>query len=351
MVDFLRRTFIIAAAACALASCDFMGVTPFPGFVDKTDLAVDLGSRIDSISNGASSVTFDLNVVKDPSASQQHRVLLLVEPQSGAGSFSYTGQEIVMDQNLAVLGQAKTATSLDYFSKPYAYAHNGNILIGYALITPQGQPGSQTLSATGLEGFAFTDGTDTYVFATPSGSYTSFDLSWIDYLPGWGYSLNSPGTLSIIPAAMRPSTSDPNYANLGYQLIGLSYNASSAELTFVLSQPAQGTILARRIPLATAITPGAVLMPTGAADVSLESDRPYVSSDIGGLFLVRREGWMDRYPWTQTGALSFVGSKTEIVGDRSLSRKYAFLETGSPPSYMYRFDPSSRILTRYRRWW
>lgn len=357
MVDFLRRAFIIAAAACALASCQFLGVTPFPGFVDKTDLTIDLGSRIDSIANGTSTITYDLNVVAAPG--QQPRVLLLVEPQSGAGSFNYTGQEIVMDQNLAVLGQAKTASSLDYFSKPYAYSHDGNILMGYTVLTPQGQPTSGTLStATGLEGFAFATGFNpavdaTYIFATPSGSYSSFDLSWRGYnQANWG--LFASGTLSIIPAASRPSPSDPNYANLGYQLVGLSYNAATTEITFVLSQPAQGTIMAARLLLSDA-TGGLmnVLPASGNWDISLEADRPYLSADLAGIFLVRREGWMDRRPWTQTGALSFTGSDTEIVGDRSLSRKYAFLETGSPtgPSYMYRFDPSSRILTRYRRWW
>lgn len=357
MVDVLRRAFIIAVASVALGSCDFMGVTPFPGFVDKTDISVDLGSRIDNIVNGASSVTYDLNVVTAPS--QQPRVLLLVEPQSGAGSFNYTGQEIVMDQNLAVLGQARTASALDYFSKPYSYTHDGNIIMGYTVLTPQGQATSGTLStATGLEGFAFATGfnvaTDaTYIFATPSGSYSSFDLSWRGYnQSNWG--LFASGTLSIIPAAQRPSSSDPNFANLGYQLVGLTYNQSTTEITFVLSKPADGTVVTARQTLANATNPATNLLPaSGNWDISLETDRPYLSADLAGLFLVRRDGWMDRYPWTQTGALSFTGSKTEIVGDRSLSRKYAFLETGSPtgPSYMYRFDPSSRILTRYRRWW
>ncbi len=353
MVDFLRRVVIIAVAALALASCDFMGVTPFPGFVDKTDISVDLGSRVDNIVSGASSVTFDLNVVTAPT--QPSRVLLLVEPQSGAGSFNYTGQEVVMDQDLNVLGQAKTATALDYFSKPYAYAHDSNIIMGYTVLTNAGQPTTGTLStATGLEGFAFATGfvvgTDaTYIFATPSGSYSSFDLSWRGYnQANWG--LFASGTLSIVPAAQRPSSSDPNFANLGYQLVGLSYNQATSEITFVLSKPSDGTIVATRQTLANATSGTIDLLPASGFEISLDADRPYLSADLGGLFLVRRDGWMDRYPWTQTGALSFTGSKTEIVGDRSLSRKYAFLETGTV-SYMYRFDPSSRILTRYRRWW
>jgi hypothetical protein len=263
-----------------------------------------------------------------------------------------------MDQSLTVLGQAKTAGSLDYFSKPYSYTHDGKMLVGYTLLTSQGQPATPTLGATGLEGFALRTGNTgsdtTYIFATPSGMYTSFDLSWFHYFNNWGIDPASPGTLSIIPAASRPSPSDPNYANLGYQLVGLSYNPSGQEITFVLSKPADGTIVATRQTLANATSGAINLLPaSGSFEISLDADRPYLSADLAGLFLVRRDGWMDRYPWTQTGALSFSGSKKEIVGDRSLSRKYAFLETGSPsgPSYMYRFDPSSRILTRYRRWW
>lgn len=346
----LLRTLI--APGCllvALASCDVLSVTPFPGFVDKTDKSIELGSRIDSISGGKSGIQYDLNVVTG--SGQSPRLLLLVEPPSSEnGGFDYTGQEIFMDEDLNVLGQAIVSSSLDYFSKPYSYTHDGKILAGYTLLTPSGAASTPTLSATGLEGFAFTDGTRTYVFATPSGEYSSFDVSWLEYDTGWG--ILATGTLAVIPAASRPSSSDPNYANLGYQLVGLAYNSSSSEITFVLSQPASGRIVAERCLLTTAITAGGVLH-SGTQDwpVSLEADRPALFADTQGLFLVRRDGWMDRYPWTQTGTLSLSGSKTEIVGDRSLTRKYAFLADTGGSAYMYRFDPSSRILTRYRRWW
>ncbi len=347
----IRTLVAFAFLLVALASCDVLSVTPFPGFVDKTDISIDLGSRIDSISGGKAGLLYDLNVVTG--AGQQPRLLLLVEPPSSDnGGFTYTGQEIFMDQDLNVLGQAKVASSLDYFSKPYSYTQDGTILAGYTLLTPSGERvTTPILSATGLEGFAFTDGTRTYIFATPSGDYASFDISWLEYDTGWG--ILATGTLAIIPSASRPSPSDPNYANLGYQLVGLAYNSASSEITFVLSQPASGRIVAERCTLTAAITPANVLHP-GPQDwpVSIEADRPALFADTQGLFLVRRDGWMDRYPWTQTGALTLSGSKTEIVGDRSLTRKYGFLvDTAGGPAYMYRFDPSSRILTRYRRWW
>ena len=63
---------------------------------------------------------------------------------------------------------------------------------------------------------------------------------------------------------------------------------------------------------------------------------------------------MTRYTWTAPSqALGWSGSPVQIVGDRSLSRRYAFLieQTGNQYQYMYRFDPSSGILTRYKRWW
>ena len=351
MVRTARSAAAWLVALLALAGCDVLAITPFPGFTDKTDISVDLGSRVDGISHGKDGVIYDLNVVTG--FGQPPRVLLLVEPPSGDGDgFRYTGQEIFMDQDLHVLGQAALGSTLDYFSKPYTYTHDGTILVGYSLFTAQGQAASPTLSATGLEGFGFTDGTRTYVFSTPSGAYTAFDLSWLEYDTGWG--ILASGTLGVIPDGARPSSTDANYANLGYQLVGLAYNSSTAEITFVLSRPSTGEIVAQRVTLATALTGGAVLaVSNGDWPFSVEADRPSLNADTQGLFLVRRDGWAERYPWTETGTLAGTGSRTRVVGDRSLTRRYAFLvsSTAGGPQYMYRFDPASRILTRYRRWW
>jgi len=361
-----RGAGLLAVTACAavlaLAGCQVFTTTPFPAFLDKTDVSLDLSSRIDAIANGKGISSYDLEVVTDPLDVQPARVLLLAEPPStdSSGDYNYTGKIIVMDQDLNILGEATTG-STSYFSKPYSYTHDGShMLAGHEVLTPSGA-GVQTIVASGLTGFAFvyqrpTEALSTWVFSTPPGDYTSFDLSFVGYSTGsWSPNTATPFTLPIIPVANRPSTSDPNYANLGYQLVGLSYDGSTY-LTFILSQPSTGRIVATRLDAQTATahpTATSSLLPTGDWPVSADVDRPAVGVDAGGLFLVRRDGWMDRYTWGGTGVpLSTTGAPVEIVGDRSLSRQYAFLvQPGSSPSYMYRFDPSSRVLTRYKRWW
>ena len=350
-----------------LAGCELFTVSPFPGFVDKTDISIDLGSRVDAITGGASPVTYDLEVVD--TAGLSPRVLLLVEPPSSDPSlgFNYKGKLIFMDQDFNVLGTAGTPTSLDYFSKPYAYAHDGNVLAGYMVLSPIG--GTTSVGSLNppppLGGFAFIVPTGpgqpfTYVFATPAGQYASFDLNYTIYNNST-WTIAGQGTLAIIPQASRPSSSDPNYVNLGYQLLGLSYDSVTDEITFVFSEPAQGRILVARMTGAAATTGTGVLLPGapswpvggGAWPLAVTVDRPQLSADAGGIFMVQRDGWMTRYTWTPTGALAWLGSPLQIVGDRSLSRHYAFLipQTAGLNQYMYRFDPASRILTRYRRWW
>lgn len=353
----VRRSPAILAAvlACVLTSCEVFGVLPFPGFLDKTDISLDLGDRIRSAVGDESSLTYDLRVVTadglDP------RVLLLVEPPSSVGGgFEYRGRLFFLDEDLTFLGEAQTASSLDYFSRPYAYAADDNILAGYTVLTPSGGDAGITLVAHGLEGFALTNGTETYIFSSPSGQYASFDLVYRYYTTIWG--IGGEGTLKILPDASRPSAGEPNYANLGYQLVGLSYDSGTDEITFVLSEPAASRIVAARIGLGEATSgtgvllsdPGPWPVSSSAWPVSLDADRPGVHAVSDGIFLIRRDGWMDRYGWTGTGALALDGAETRIVGDRSLTRKYAFLARLSN-SYMYRFDPASRILTRYRRWW
>jgi hypothetical protein len=345
-----------------LAGCDLFTTSPFPGFTYATDKSIDLNSRINSITAGASPVNYDLEVVDSPGLSP--RVLLLVEPPSSDPNlgFNYKGQLVFMDQDLNVLGQAATPTSIDYFSKPYAYAADGNILAGYIVLSPSGGF-VRKLNSLGQEGFAFTDGTNNYVFSTPGGQYASFDLNYTIYLnsPPWGI-LSSLQTLAIIGQGARPSTSDPNYPNLGYQLLGLSYDSTSTNITFVFSEPSTANILVARMPLATATSGSGVILPgptswpvdPGSWPLSLSQDRPALSADLAGIFMVQRDGWMTRYAWTSPSqALGWSGSPVQIVGDRSLNRRYAFLiqQTGPQYQYMYRFDPSSGILTRYKRWW
>ncbi len=346
------RVASLLALLC-LAGCEIFTVSPFPGFVDKTDISMDLGSRIRAITADVGPVNYDLNVIDR--AGLAPRVLLLVEPPSSdpVAGFDYKGKLVVMDKDLNVLGEASTAGSLNYFSKPYSYAADTsnvtgfNILAGYTVLDENGVR-KQTLTPTTLQGFAFTDGTTNYIFSTPAGQYASFDLNFATYSNIWGL-LSSLQTFAIIPPAARPSTSDPNYANLGYQLVGIALNGTN--ITFVLSEPSQGRIVAERTTIVSA-TSGSGVLSTGSWPLSVTVDRPELHADANGFFLVQRDGWMTRYGWTPTGALSQVGDPKQIVGDRSLNRLYGFLLPQSGGTqYMYRFDPSSRILTRYMRWW
>jgi hypothetical protein len=359
------------AAMLCLAGCEIFTVTPFPGFTDRTDIAINLGARIDAIANGQSPINYDLAVADYPS--QQPRVLLLVEPPSSdpTEGFKYTGQIILMDQDLKVLGQATTEDTGKYFSRPYSYAADTNsptgfdILAGYTALNPASGNRVITLTPSGLEGFAFTDGSNTYAFSTPAGQYASFDLQFVEYTNTWGILAPpaSGNTVAIIPPAARPSTSDPNYANLGYQLVGLAYDSATTNVTFVLSEPAQGRIVAARMSLSAAVNtstagvllPGATSWPVPASawPTAVNADRPELHADAGGFFMVQRDGWMTRYTWDTSGGTPTLTGSRQVVGDRSLSRHYAFLipQTAGLTQYMYRFDPASRTLTRYKRWW
>ncbi len=342
----------------ALAGCELFTASPFPGYVSGTDIAVDMGSRISAIAAGLSPLSYDLNVIDQPGLPP--RVLLLVNPPSSDPNlgFDYKGKLIFMDEDLNVLGQASTASELDYFSRPYSYAADNNVLAGYTVLDSSGNRLS-TLTPTSLQGFAFSYGGNTYIFSAPAGQYATFDLNYTAYSSGWAIVV-PPNTLAIIPQAARPSTSDPNYANLGYQLVGLSYDVGTSTITFVLSEPAEGRIVAARLDLATATSGSGVLLPSATSwpvdgsswPLSVTVDRPDLHADANGFFMGQRDGWMTRYNWTPSGALSQLGDVKKIVGDRSLSRHYAFLLPQSGGTqYMYRFDPASRMLTRYTRWW
>jgi len=353
-------------AAFGLASCDFLKTTPFPGYIDRTDISLDLSDRIEAIAGGESQIGYDLQTVTADGRSP--RLLLLVEPPSTdkSGAFDYKGKLLVLDEDLVLRGQAGVASSIDYFSKPYSYTHDGsNILAGYTVLTQEGEstlspPDPPKLgSPHGLEGCAFSDGANTYLFSIPSGKYTAFELSYRTYFEAtWGIG-GDEDPKPIIPAAARPSPGVQNYQNLGYQLMGLHYNADEDETTFVFSEPTEKRILAVRVTRAAAISGNPLLgyagswpVPASAWPIRIEADRPKVAICGNGLFLARRDGWMEFYPWTETGPLALSGETVRIAGDRALERPYAFLDEGpGEDAYMYRFDPASKILTRYKEWW
>lgn len=353
----LRELAVLLLATALLSSCDLYtravnaaAVTPFPDFLGNADGLRDLSVEIAGIADGETNLFYDLAVVE--AADREPRLLLLVEPPSSSPDqpFDYRGQLLIFDTDLQRIGTASPGSSLDYFGAPYSYAHDGNMLVAYTVLGPNGEETSVgTLDPNhGLEGFAFTNGTETYLFASPSGDYAAFEIDYAGYNEAsWGRFLD--GSLDIIPPEEKPDPEGENFDQLGFQLVGLTFNEESADITFVLSEPSEGRIVAARIGLAAATGGDGVLNPNPDEwPVSLEVDRPDIHVDDGGFFMVRRDGWLERYSWNPSGPLEGAGEPLRIVGDRSLSRQYAFASAGP---YMYRFDPSSQVLTRYGRWW
>lgn len=379
MVRLTRLLPVVIALAAALLpiSCEFFAATPFPEFLSYTDASVDLTGLVSSIVGEATSARYDLAVVSRPGL--EPRVILLVEPPSfnEETDFLYEGAIVVLDAELNVIGEMQPLTAFDYFGRPFAYAHDGNILISYMVITPQADGfafDSPLETAKGIEGYAVANDTETYLFAQPSGDYAAFDLRYIAYRDSggaWGEILSEATnslTLNIISDDAVPSSDASNFDQLGFQLIGLSYNQGTDEVTFLLSVPSEGVIVGARTTLAdaTADPGGNVLLPDAEWPIEpqqwpiyVDADRPDLHVDSEGFFLLRRDGWLDRFAWTQAGELGLVdsdGAATDgpvirIVGDRYLSRQYAFLVQSDGDDYMYRFDESSAVLTRYRRWW
>lgn len=360
MVERSLRLAVLIAAAAALAGCDVLSTTPFPDFLGYSDVSVDLSGEIRDISNDPSGITYSLNVV---SATDQPRVLLLVEPPSEPDAdFEYRGELLIFDDGLDSLGSARPGSDLDTFGRPFAYAHDGNLLVSNSILAPDGSY-IDSVTYQGYEGPAFVDpdASRTYVFSLPAGDFAGFELVWEAYegnaTPGSPYTLPvaSPQPVPIIPASEQPNPGTDGYDDLGYQLLDAVYNDATDEVTFLFSEPSAERVVAARAVRADIEDGSLASLVSGPNDfpVEVEADRPLdAHADGEGFFLRRRDGWLERHEWTTSGALDVRGSPERIVGDRYFDRQYGFLsgpdaETG----YMYRFDPSSRVLTRYKKWW
>ncbi|TVR31947.1 MAG: hypothetical protein EA404_08770 [Spirochaetaceae bacterium] len=338
--------------AVAVVGCDFLLTTPFPGFLGYTDISVDLTSRIESLHSNLGEVEFVLHTVY--TNADVPRLILVAEPPSSSQSdaFSYRGRAFFFDEDLSFLNVASPSGELDTFGKPFAYGPDGNVLIGNTILSPDGEV-LGVLPYQGLEGPAVleTDEPSTVVFALAPGSYSGYDLEWLAYrTPPFPWSPDTQGTLPILPPGNRPSSNDR-----AYQILDVVYHQTTEEMTFLLSQPAAGRIVAARASW-PAIRDGLLdaLAPSeGSFPIRIDADRPLdVHADTEGFFLRRRDGWMEYRRWTPDGPLELQGSEVRIVGDRFFRRAYAFFSGPDVGNhYMYRFDASSRVLTRYRRWW
>jgi hypothetical protein len=353
----------LLGCALLLGGCDLLTVTPFPAFLGYTDMSKDLASAVERVWDKPEEVSYQLEVVyTDTDAA---RVLLVIEPPSDSGGdYEYRGEMLMLDEDLNTVARVRPPSDLDFFARPFAYGHQaGVILVSNMLITSSGQPFDVSLTYLGLEGPAIADrlGTAagspaTYLFAPPPGEFATFDLTWQSYFqpstfPATIWSFLSSGTLPILPAGSRPSGQDA-----GYQILDAVYNSATDEVTFLFSEPAEARVVAARA-LLSEIVDGTVTSLAGGAGsfpIDVEADRPLdARADTNGFFLRRREGVIERCTWTATGALRLVGEPRTLVGDRSFDRRYAFLAGNSPSGRraMYRFDPASRVLTRYKRWW
>jgi hypothetical protein len=379
-------------AGCDAVTLDFLGASAFPDFVSYTDSSVDLSDEIRSIieepvqvtttnadgestaetevrADPISSVAFDLAVVRSPGRTPL--VLLLVEPPAivSETQYTYRGKLIILEESGGQLTVRNSGVGPDreddpfgFFGRPFAYAHDGNLLTGYTVLDPAGEQTNvgQVELLRGRSGFAFSTNDDTYVVSAPPGDFAGFSLNLFGFFEADWQQLFDLGA-EITPPGARPPADDPNIAQLGYQLSALSYDPNLDSVNLLLSEPAEGRLHATRIALSELSSGSGVLLPdadawpvpAGLWPVSLEVDRPAVFADQEGFFLVRRDGVLDRYSWTEDGGSLGVSTPVRIVGDRSLRRRYAFLvrDEAEGPSFMYRFDPTSQTLTRYRKWW
>lgn len=374
MVARARVILAILGAAFLSVGCDIVASTPFPEFLGYTDISVDLSSRIDDIWDDRGEIDYQLDVVY--STGNPARVLLVVEPPTDAGgTFDYRGRLMLFDEDLTLITTLQPVTDLDFFSRPFAYTHApdatdsvGVILLSTMFVQPDGYLYDASLSFLGLEGPAIADqdtppeNGSTYVFSAPPGEFSTFEISWQAYGAGLQVDrADDPDTIYAIgsgPAdsgsfAIVPSSDQSGDA--GFQILDAIYNEATDEVTFLLSEPTAERVVAARTTLAE-ITGGSIsslASGSGGFPIEVPADRPLdYHVDEDGFFLRRRDGLLERYNWTPTGTLRQTGSET-LTGDRYFFRQYAFLSGDSPSGseYMYRFDPSSRILTRYKKWW
>ncbi len=333
-------------------ACEVLLTTPFPDFLGYTDISVDLDSEVGSIWSGTESIEYRMQVVA--SENEDPRLLLLVEPptESGSSGFRYRGRLLVFDSDLNLLNTTAPLSDLDTFGRPFAFGPDGNILAGNTILDRDGLA-LDTLPFLGVEGPGVTALNFTtpsaLAFSLPPGEFTGFDLEWVQYTDDtFPWTVANDNTIAILPPDNRPSS-----VSEGFQVLNAAFHPTSDQVTLLLSQPATQRVMAVRFNLPDLLDGGLTELATASNDfpISLDADRPldtHATSD--GFFLRRRDGWIEYHPWTSSGSLRSDGSPVQIVGDRSFNRSFAFLATGEQ-QFMYRFDPGSRVLTRYRRWW
>ena len=344
----------IAVVALVTVACNLIG-SPFPQFVAHTDRAADLSGPIRGIQDGRPLVRYTLRTISASGGTfDRSRVLLLVEPfDAGDSDFTYRGKLLVFDPDLNLLATAAPSSSLDTFGRPFAYGHDGRILVSNSILTTDGTPQAR-IDLHGFDGPAIIDAGRTIVFSLSPGTSSGYQIEWSAYDSSGGAAPRAwvnvaSGSFPIIPTAEQP----PSPArDDGYQILG-AVRSDEGEVTFLLSEPSRQRIVAAR-PNIAAIVGGSLnslVSGANAFPVTVTADRPLdVYIGASGFFLRLRDGWFERHSWNPSGPLNYQG-KPRIFGDRFFDRNYTFLLGASVANrYMYRFDPTSLILTRYTQW-
>jgi hypothetical protein len=341
-----RRAAVILLAATLLAGCDLLS-TPFPGFLSGLEKTVSVD--VDPILNAgrtANGVRYDLEVI---GTGADRRLLLLVEPPNSDPSiFSYEGRMLVMDLEMQEEIRLESGSPIDYLSRPFGYGHDGSLLLGYSIYaTPLGSslPDQSLDPPPGLEGFVTVDAAFTRHFALPSGRFSAFHLEMRTYnlpVPTWALEAAAQ-TIEIVPDGLA-LTEEATNAQLGFQLLGIAREGT--KIRFLLSRPSEQEVIGVEAELAAVmdkdLSPRPVLLPDAAARMfTIAADRPQASVDNDGFFLLRRDGWFERYDWN--GYLT-----ARVTGDTSFQRQYAFDFEGGR---FYRYDPASATLSRISGWW
>ena len=343
------RWGVIAVVALVTVACDLIG-SPFPRFLAHTDRAVDLSGAIRAIQDGRPAADYTLRTISAAGGSfERSRVLLLVEPFDEANpDFGYRGRLLILDPDLNLLATAAPLNSLDTFGRPFAYGHDGRILVSNSILSPEGIT-EASLDFRGFEGPAIIDAERTIVFSlSPAGAFAGNRIAWSAYDSSGG---EVPRAWANVASGSFPIIADAEGSG-GYRILDAVRN-EQGEVTFLLSEPSRQRFVAARVEIAAIIDRSLDSLVSGADafPVAVPADRPLdVHIDVAGFFLRLRDGWFERHGWNPSGALSYQG-KTRLFGDRFFDRAYTFLLGSAVTNrYMYRFDPNSRILTRYTQW-
>ncbi len=351
----VARVLVLLAAALLPISCDFF-TSPIPGFINGvlSNQVVDVADIVGDAT--PSEVRYDLAFITN--GVTDLLLLRVTPPNPDPDSFVDLTQVIVMDPDGTEIGRLiPEPDTLDYLTRPYGLALNGDLLVGFSIFDLVDVAASEDpfvtpteVSPHGLEGFVISDPPGaapvaTYLFAPVSGLFTSFHLEIRSYEsaapPDWAFTIaTEPGQLNIVSDGTTLSA-DASQAQLGYQLLGMTYDGT--DVRFLLSRPVDRVVLAVTAPLADILDGSLTQLISGddAIEFQIDADRPRASVDDDGFFLLRRNGRFERYDWT--GAL-----ESRVSGDTSFTRYYTF---NVPGDRAYRFDPATSTLSIYEGWW